>query len=80
MAPAADYFDGRFRLIRPLAFVPEKDLAYFSRACDFPPSPPDRPRAGDSHRERMSRLLRLFHKDAQNVRMNLVRAALRNMQ
>ncbi len=80
MAPAADYFDGRFRLIRPLAFVPEKDLAYFSRACDFPPPPPDCPRAGDSRRERMSQLLRLFHKDAQNVRMNLVRAALRNMQ
>jgi tRNA 2-thiocytidine biosynthesis protein TtcA len=79
MAPIADYFGGRFRLIRPLAFIPEKDLAYFARACDFPPPAPECPRAGDTHRERMAQLLRLFHRDAHKVRMNLIRAALRNM-
>jgi len=78
MAPTADYFDGRFRLIRPLAFVPEKDLAYFARACDFPPPPSDCPYAEDSHRALMVRVLRLFHKDAHKVRTNLVRAALRS--
>jgi tRNA 2-thiocytidine biosynthesis protein TtcA len=79
MALAADYFDGRLRLIRPLALVAEKELLYFARACDFPPSPPDCPRAEDSHRERMAQILRSFHKDAHKVRMNLVRAALRHM-
>lgn len=78
MAPAADYFEGHFRLIRPLAFVPEKDLTYFSRACEFPPPPTPCPRVRDSHRERMAQILRFFHKDAHRVRMNLVRAALRN--
>jgi tRNA 2-thiocytidine biosynthesis protein TtcA len=76
MAPCAQYFGGAFRLIRPLAFVPEKDMAYFSRACDFPPPPPDCPRAQDSRRARMAEILRLFGKDAYKVRMNLVRAAL----
>jgi tRNA 2-thiocytidine biosynthesis protein TtcA len=79
MAPSADYFDGHFRLIRPLALVPEKELAYFSRACDFPAPPPACPRSDDSHRALMAQVLRLFHKDAHKVRMNLVRAALRNM-
>lgn len=79
MAPAAGYFDGRFRLIRPLAFVAEKDLAYFARACDFPAPPSDCPRAENSHRALMAEVLGLFRKDAHKVRMNLVRAALRNM-
>jgi tRNA 2-thiocytidine biosynthesis protein TtcA len=80
MAPSANYFDGHIRLIRPLAFVAEKDLVYFAGACEFPPPPPDCPRAGDSHRERMAQVLRLFRKDAHKVRMNLVRAALRNLE
>jgi len=80
MAPVADYFDGRFRLIRPLAFVAEKDLVYFSRACEYPPQPPGCPRAGESHRERMAQVLRLFHKDAHKIRMNLVRAALQGLE
>ncbi len=79
MAPAAEYFGGRFRLIRPLAFIAEKDLAYFARACDFPPPPPDCPRAENSHRQRMAHVLRFFDRDAHKVRMNLIRAALRNM-
>jgi tRNA 2-thiocytidine biosynthesis protein TtcA len=79
MPPTAEYFDGRFRVIRPLAFIAEKDLAYFARACDFPLPPPDCPRGEDSHRERMAKVLRSFHKDAHKVRMNLIRAALRGM-
>jgi len=78
MAPTADYFDGRFRLVRPLAFIPEKDIAYYSRACSFPPPPPECPRSRDSHRALVAQMLRLFRKDAHKVRMNLIRAALRN--
>lgn len=78
MAPAADYFGGRFRLIRPLAFVEEKEIRYFARACDFPPPPSDCPRAHESHRALMAQVLRLFPHDAHRVRMNLVRAALRH--
>jgi tRNA 2-thiocytidine biosynthesis protein TtcA len=78
MAPTADYFDGHFRLIRPLAFVPEKDLAYLARVCDFPSLPSGCPQAEDNHRALVAQVLCLFHKDAHRVRTNLVRAALRN--
>ena len=78
MAPSADYFEGRFHLVRPLAFVPEKDLVYFARGCDFPSPPPECPRADDSHRALMAQVLGLFHNDVHKVRTNLVRAALRN--
>jgi tRNA 2-thiocytidine biosynthesis protein TtcA len=79
MSPVADYFDGRFRLVRPLSFVAEKEVARFARACDFPPPPPACPQVGRSHRERMAQVLRTFHRDAHRVRMNIIRAALRNM-
>ena len=46
LQPAADYFDGRFRLIRPLFYVPESELVRFARACGFPPPPPACPRSG----------------------------------
>ena len=35
LAPCAGYFDGRFRLIRPLIYVPESDLARFARGAAF---------------------------------------------
>jgi tRNA 2-thiocytidine biosynthesis protein TtcA len=76
MAPTAEYF-GRFRLVRPLAFIPEKDIAYYSRACEFPPSPTECPRSRDSHRVLVAEILRLFRKDTHKVRTNLIRAALR---
>lgn len=78
MAPSAGYFNGRFRLIRPLAFSAEKNIAYYSRACGFPPPPPACPRSQDSQRALVEQMLRLFRKDAHKVRMNLIRAALRN--
>jgi len=78
MAPAADYFGGRFRLIRPLAFVPEKETARFACACDFPAPPPDCPRSGDSRRALMAQMLRLCGRDTDKARTNLIRAALRN--
>jgi tRNA 2-thiocytidine biosynthesis protein TtcA len=77
MAPAADYFGARFRLVRPLAFVPEKELARFARACDFPPPPPDCPQADTGRRALMAQVLRLFHNDTDRVRTNLIRTALR---
>jgi tRNA 2-thiocytidine biosynthesis protein TtcA len=79
MFPSTDYFDGRFRLIRPLAFVPEKNLRRLARACDFPPPPPDCPRSKSSRRARMAQILSLFSQDRQHVRANVIRAALRQM-
>jgi len=78
MAPVADYFGGRFRLVRPLVLVFEKELARFARACDFPLPPSDCPQAGTNRRALMAQVLRLFHKDGDKIRTNLIRTALRH--
>lgn len=78
LAPAADYFDGRFRLIRPLIYVAEAELARFARASDFPPPPPRCPRAAESRRSTAADMLRLLGRDyPKQVRANLIRAGLR---
>jgi tRNA 2-thiocytidine biosynthesis protein TtcA len=75
--PAADYFGGRFRLIRPLIYVAESELARFARACDFPPPPPVCPRAGGSRRKLVADMLKLLGRDyLKQARPNLVRAGL----
>ena len=78
LAPFADYFQGRFRLIRPLLYVPESELARFSRVSSFPPPPPDCPRAGSSRRRRVAAMLKLLGRDyLTQARPNLIRAGLR---
>ena len=77
LQPAADYFDGRFRLIRPLFYVPESELARFARACGFPPPPPACPRSDDSRRKLVAEMLKLLGRDyLKQARPNLIRAGL----
>ena len=76
LQPAADYFDGRFRLIRPLFYVPESELVRFARACGFPP-PPACPRSDDSRRKLVADMLKLLGRDyLKQARPNLIRAGL----
>jgi len=78
LAPCADYFDGRFRLIRPLLYVPESELARFARASGFPAPPPACPRSGSSQRRRVAEMLKLLGRDyLTQARPNLIRAGLR---
>jgi len=78
LAPVADYFEGRFRLIRPLLLVPESDLAHLARASGFPAPPPACPRAGDSRRKLMGEMLKLLGRDYLiQARPNLIRVGLR---
>jgi tRNA 2-thiocytidine biosynthesis protein TtcA len=75
--PAADYFDGRFRLIRPLFYVSESELVRFARACGFPPPPPACPRSDDSRRKLVADMLKLLGRDyLKQARPNLIRAGL----
>jgi tRNA 2-thiocytidine biosynthesis protein TtcA len=77
LQPAADYFAGRFRLIRPLIYVPESELVRFARACGFPPPPPACPRSGDSRRKLVADMLKLLGRDyLKQARPNLIRAGL----
>jgi tRNA 2-thiocytidine biosynthesis protein TtcA len=78
LAPCADYFDGRFRLIRPLIYVPETDLKRFARASGFPAPPPACPRSGSTQRRRVAEMLKLLGRDyLTQARPNLIRAGLR---
>jgi tRNA 2-thiocytidine biosynthesis protein TtcA len=78
LQPAADYFDGRFRLIRPLFYVPESELVRFARACGFPPPPPACPRSDDSRRKLVAEMLKLLGRDyLKQARPNLIRAGLK---
>ncbi len=77
LQPAAAYFGGRFRLIRPFIYVPESELARFAQACGFPPPPPACPRSGDSRRKLVADMLKLLGRDyLRQGRMNLIRAGL----
>jgi tRNA 2-thiocytidine biosynthesis protein TtcA len=77
LQPAAAYFGGKFRLIRPLIYVPESELARFARICGFPPPPPACPRAGDSRRKLIADMLKLLGRDyLKQARPNLIRAGL----
>jgi tRNA 2-thiocytidine biosynthesis protein TtcA len=79
LAPCADYFEGRFRLIRPLIYVPETDLTRFARASGFPPAPPACPRSDNSRRRRVAEMLKLLGRDyLTQARTNLIRAGLRD--
>lgn len=78
LAPVADYFGGHFRLIRPLIYIAESELARFARAIGCPPPPPRCPRAGDSRRTLVAGMLRLMgHDYLKQGRQNLTRAGLR---
>ncbi len=78
LAPVADYFGGRFRLIRPLLYVAESELTRFAAASRFPPPPPLCPRAGDSRRKLVADMLKLLGREyLTQGRMNLIRAGLR---
>lgn len=76
MAPRATYFNGTFELIRPLAYVEEKDLRRFAQLCQFPPPPPPCPRRDTSRRQQVKEMLRLVERDCRQAKVNLLRAAL----
>ncbi len=80
LAPSAEYFGGAMRLIRPLIYVPEGELARLARLADFPPPPPTCPQASHSARRRIAGILRALGRDyADQGRSNLIRAGLRGI-
>jgi tRNA 2-thiocytidine biosynthesis protein TtcA len=80
MYPYASYFGGEFSLIRPLTYVPKKELEAFALANRFPPPPPDCPRGHVSKRKMVADLLKIADQDYQNIRWNIFRAAINCMK
>jgi tRNA 2-thiocytidine biosynthesis protein TtcA len=78
MAPRVEFFDGAVTVIRPLIYLPEKELARYGRAAGFP-DPPACPQGLTSRRAQIRALLRQFGRDQKQIRANLWRAARRAM-
>lgn len=78
MRPRVPFFGGRFTLIRPLFFVPEKDLARLARVALFPPPHPPCTAAEASQRAFMARILKAIEARQPHVKANLWRAVERH--
>lgn len=74
MRPRVEFFGGRLTVIRPLVYVPEKELVRFATACDFPPAPALCVAAETSRRALMAQILRTVEKTYPKVKINLWRA------
>lgn len=77
MAPCLNFFDGRFRVIRPLIYVPEREITRYARAQGWT-TPPEAacPQGETSRRVRIARFLATFsRREREQIRANLWRAA-----
>jgi len=74
MAPRVEFFDGAVTVIRPLIYIPEKELARYGQAAGFPDAPLC-PQGLASRRAQVKTLLRQFGRDQKQIRTNLWRAA-----
>ena len=79
MAFRRDYFDGRFAVIRPLAYVRESDIIRFAKTCEFPIIQSDCPKAATSHRKVARDLMMQVSGKFRQANVNVVRAACRNI-
>ncbi|MFZ5918614.1 MAG: ATP-binding protein [Chloroflexota bacterium] len=80
MRPRVSFFDHRLTLIRPLIYVPEKELVRLAAVCGFPPPPAACVNGQASRRALMAQLLRTVEKSYPKVKINLWRAVERTHQ
>ncbi len=80
MTPVRDYFQGTFRLIRPLCYTKEKDIRRYARRAAFPPPPTECPRSDHTARRLMECLIRQAESVHPNARVNLLRAGLKGIE
>ena len=74
MEPKVELFDGMIIVIRPLAYVPEKEIARFAQAAGFPLQRTTCPHAATSQRTKMVQLLRQIEEECPQVKVNPFRA------
>jgi len=74
MEPRVDFFDGKITVIRPLIYVPEKEIIRFSRVAAFPVQAHRCPNSRTSRRSLMKEIIRLVEQDCPEVKTNLFRA------
>lgn len=79
MDVCADYFNGTFHLIRPMAHIHKPALRRFAKLMQFPIPPPECPRAATSHRAFATEMMRNAQAWNRKARRNVL-AAIRRSQ
>jgi tRNA 2-thiocytidine biosynthesis protein TtcA len=80
MRPYQELFNGRLTLIRPLAYVEEKDLARLVSQLDLPVIASRCPRAKTSKRRLVKDIIGEVRKHNRNVKKNIFRSLQRVRQ
>ncbi|MFP4305707.1 MAG: ATP-binding protein [Desulfococcaceae bacterium] len=74
MAPAQPFFDGRFTVIRPLAYADARTIRRFARRWGFPAFPNPCPSATTSRRDQIGRLLETLYASSSKIKGNIFHA------
>jgi tRNA 2-thiocytidine biosynthesis protein TtcA len=74
LEPKISFFNGKITVVRPLIYVPAKELDRYARTAGFPLAPPC-PHESDSCRQQITEFLRSFGPRQAMVRANIWRAA-----
>lgn len=74
MKPKQELFEGKVSIIRPLAYVEEKEIIRFSRLNDFPHPKCTCPNSNNSQRAEVGRIIRELEKTCPQVKTNIFRA------
>lgn len=77
--PVKEWFDGRFKVIRPMIYIPKKRLVPLARRLDFPCPPLPCPLEERSSRARFSQYFETIEKDFPASRANIFWGALSAM-
>ena len=67
-------FEGRIRLIRPLLYIPEKELTYYATLRQFKKQERTCPYEGSTRREEIRELVRTIDRLSRNARRNIFNA------
>ena len=74
--PTRKFFGGEIVLIRPMLYVPEKDIVRYGRLRGFPEHAHCCPQSLTSRRALAKNIIRLLEQDCPKVKINLLRAGL----
>jgi len=77
MQPRREFFGGKLTIIRPLAYVPQKEIVRFAKARGFSLGSVPCPQAERSARARMAATLQQVESDWPNAKVYLAKAARR---
>ncbi|MFP4159356.1 MAG: ATP-binding protein [Desulfobacterales bacterium] len=74
MTPAQEMFEGRFTMIRPLAYVDEDRIRRFAADAGFPGFENPCPSAGNSKRKEIKHLVNALTRGKQKIKNNIFRS------